>query len=186
MEKIIIPLTAIRDAIELRKMEIKNFYNNFFIDGENVIFKNFEELKAFSKKLKIPLSTIFKFSEKNDIKNGIKICKFQQSFNQVSFRNGIKYYTYTHLITSEDEPNLMPLHIIVHNTNIDDYILNGGHEAKEVVFVLKGEVRFHWKLSEDIVFEDLKEGDSVYIKPGISHSFVAINKEAELLAFNYL
>lgn len=124
----------------------------------------------------------------DDLKDGVKISRKDQSFKRDEIRNGKKYYTYHHLATTTYDPNLMALRLDVHCKSEDDICLNSGHESKELVYVTKGKVQVQWRLEGGEIETDiLNEGDSIFVQPNVPHSFTAIDSKesAEIIAVNY-
>ncbi|MBY4602889.1 MULTISPECIES: cupin domain-containing protein [Bacillus] len=176
---------VIEKWVELRKMIPQIEFENLKVKDGKVLF-TYEELKYFCEKLNIKPENLLKENFKLDLTNGIKVSRSNNSFKRTSERNGKKYYTYNHLVTTNAYPTLMPLRVELHCNDNQDVVLNGGHDSTEIVYITKGAVRMHWDY-EDIRNEvDLYVGDSAFIQPGVSHSFMALNdKEAELIAVNW-
>lgn len=184
--KIRIPYSGLLKVIHSRKMKEQDLLHLFSVSQDMAVFEDFNQIQKLSERIHIPTSVIVGAAEKSDMPSGVKICRYKDGYEQVSYRDGIKYYTYHHLVTSAEEPDLMALHLLVHSTDLANYKLNGGHASKEFVYVLKGRVRMHWQHEDRLYENDLEQGDSTFIRPGISHSFVAIEENSELIAVNYL
>lgn len=148
--------------------------------------ESFDALQKLADKLVMPISELLVDTRK-DLESGVVIFKSDQGFAKEVCREGSRYYTYKHLATSNTAPELMALKVSLHCESREAVVLNGGHASREVIYVLKGSVRFDWRGdgAEDAETATLNFGDSVYISPGIKHSFMALESGAEILAFNY-
>ncbi|WP_169837646.1 cupin domain-containing protein [Salipaludibacillus agaradhaerens] len=174
----------LQDLSEGRKMLINEVVKEFKEENGQIVFPSFEKVKETAEFLNIPLASFFD-EENSDLESGVKILRDGEGFSRTSLKNGNKYYTYNHLVTTNTEPSLMPLRVELHVKDEDHVTLNGGHGSKEMVYITKGVVRMHWEHNKEQKSIDLNKGDSVYIKPGVPHSFISAQDDSELLAFNY-
>lgn len=147
---------------------------------------DFAQLQKLADKLVMPVSELLA-STGNDLECGVVIYKSDEGFAREISREGSRYYTYQHLATSNTAPELMALKVFLHCDNREAVVLNGGHAAREVIYTLKGRVRFDWteEGGDKVKSSTLNPGDSVYISPGVKHSFIALEPGSEILAFNY-
>lgn len=178
-----------KDIIEkwalLRKMNPAEVLAGYTVN-ENEITMNYQEMVDLCNQLNVPPSKLLEETTELDLDRGIKISRNGQTYKRTSERNGKKYYTYNHLVTTTAYPTLMPLRVELHCNDENDIVLNGGHDSTEIVYVTKGTVRMHWEYDNKIHQLDLNIGDSAYIQPGVSHSFMAVgNEDAELIAINW-
>lgn len=156
-------------------------------DEDVVLIEGETSLKDLATRLRIPVASLFE-DGKDDLDNGVKICRSTEGFTRIAERKGTKYYTYRHLATTDAAPELMALHVMIHCGDDNKVVLNGGHGSKEIVYILEGRVRMHWQHGSDLRQVDLEPGDSVYINPGVSHSFISadgVGGKCSLLAVNY-
>lgn len=150
---------------------------------QEIEIKNDDQLNEISKKLNVTVRDLF---EKKEEEKGIHKLESGDGYKRVSQRKGKDYYTYEHLITVDHESNLMPLKVTLHCKNDEDVQLNPGHNSKEMVYILKGKVQVDWiDENEQNCTDNLNVGDSIYITPNTPHSFMALEDNSELLAFNY-
>ncbi|SET49445.1 Cupin domain-containing protein [Salinibacillus kushneri] len=168
-----------------RKKTFDEIVNNLDVQGNEVYVDSFDEVKKIAHSLNVQVSDLFNNSEESDLNEGVKIQYNNQGYKRTSKRDGKDYYTYQHLVTTNTEPYLMPLKVTLYCNDEDDIRLNEGHDTKEVIYVTKGKIRMDWSSKDKIYRQELNVGDSVYIKPGTPHSFMAIEEDSELLAFNY-
>lgn len=146
------------------------------IDSDN-------QLSEIAKKLNVTVKDLF---ENQATDKGIYKLEADNGYKRVSKRKGKDYYTYEHLVTVDHESNLMPLKVTLHCKNDEDVQLNPGHGSKEMVYILKGQVQVDWvDEHEKERTDNLNIGDSIYITPNTPHSFMALEDDSELLAFNY-
>lgn len=172
-----------------RKMSVDEVLSNIHHKCSSAAvleLENFDALKKLSDKMLMPVSELLADTG-NDLEKGVVIFESGQGFTREVCREGNSFYTYQHLATSNTAPELMALRVRLNCENQDAVVLNSGHDSREIVYILKGVVRFDWReeAAEDTVSRSLNQGDSVYISPGVKHSFVALEEGAELLAFNY-
>jgi uncharacterized RmlC-like cupin family protein len=173
----------VKSLVEGRKMLASEVIKNYEFGEDKVVFKNFNELKELSDKLAVPLKDFF---VEDDLDQGVKISRENEGFSRTIERNGVKYYTYNHLVTTKSDPKLMALRLDLHCNDTTQICLNGGHDSKELIYVTRGKVRMDWQTDEGIRHEELSVGDSVYVSPGVSHSFIAIDGDSsEVIAINY-
>lgn len=169
----------------MRKKLPEDVLINLKVEGTHVLF-TYEELETFAKELNVLPTTLLEENKDLDLDRGIKITRNGKTFTRVSERNGKKYYTYNHLVTTNAYPTLMPLRVELHCSDENDVVLNGGHDSTEIIYVTKGTVRMHWEYENTQHELDLHVGDSAFIQPGVSHSFMAVgNQDAELIAVNW-
>ena len=174
--------STFEDLIASRKMTYHEFVDLARKDGDVITFRSLDDVRKVADKLDVPVSHLF---DEDDLDDGVKICRGLEGFQRTETRNGEEYYTYTHLATSKTAPELMALHLTAHNDKEEKVTLNAGHGAKEFVYILRGNIKMHWKNGISQRSTLLETGDSVYLMPGIPHSFIAEQGDAELLAVNF-
>lgn len=187
METILLSRATIERHATNRKMLISSLVDEGQIDENHISLNNINELANLSKVLAVPVASLFEASG-DDLTNDIKVYRADEGFVRTSSREGREYYTYRHLATTDAAPELMALHVTVRCTEEDAVVLNGGHPSKELIYVLEGKIRMHWDARAERHHVDLAPGDSVFLRPGVSHSFISIGddgRSAALLAFNY-
>lgn len=176
---------AIEKWAVLRKMSPEQVINGLRVEGDK-LHLTFRELEQLANRLNVLPTTLLEEENKFDLDRGVKVLRNGTGFIRTSERNGKKYYTYHHLVTTNAYPTLMPLRVELHCNDEKNVVLNGGHDSTEIVYVTKGTVRMHWEYENEMHYMDLEVGDSVYIQPGVSHSFMAVGDEkAELIAVNW-
>jgi mannose-6-phosphate isomerase-like protein (cupin superfamily) len=173
----------VRRIAESRKMLVAEALDGFDSDSDVVRLAHAEDLRALATRLLVSPSELL--LGQDDLDDGIKVCRREQGFSRAQQRKGKLYYTYQHLATTSAAPELMALRVTVHCNDEEDVVLNAGHDSKELVYVTVGGIRMHWDTGSGVREVDLGQGDSVYLAPGIPHSFRSIEGESELLAFNY-
>lgn len=164
-----------------RKMSLDNL-PHAKLEGDHFVFESLADLQKLSDFLAVPINH---FINENDLDNGVKVSRKDDAFARTIEKSGQKYYTYNHLATTKTEPNLMALRVVLHCDKPEKVVLNGGHQSKEIVYVTKGQVQMDWENDSKRNATVLNEGDSAYLSPGVSHSFIAVKGEAELIAVNY-
>lgn len=169
-----------------RKKVFEEVIKGFSMEGENIIFPSFEQVKELAEELTVPIHELIQNEQDLDLNDGVKVCRKEEGFTRTSERKGSKYYTYQHLVTTNALPTLMALRVTVHCNEETKVVPNGGHSSFEFIYVAKGDIRMHWETEAGLKTEELHVGDSVYIHPNTSHSFMAMNgEEAELIAVNF-
>lgn len=176
-----------KPIIEGRKMAFHDFLKNHGLEekGSEVILESFNELESIAKELSTPIKDFFDNAVTNDLENGVKFGRKSDAFKRTVKREGTEYYTYNHLATTDAEPNLMALRVELHCKDDRKVVLNSGHGSKEIVYVTKGQVKVDWDYKGRKHAGILNEGDSLYIEPGVPHSFIANQDKSELIAVNY-
>lgn len=177
-----------KDIAELshsRKKTLEEVVEGFSYDDKYVFVQSMDDLNKLAETLNVKISKLFDSEEDDDINEGIKIQYNNEGYSRTSKRNGKDYYTYKHLITTNTDADLMPLRVTLHCMDDEDVSLNAGHNSKEVIYVTKGKIKMDWESNNQRYSKVLTIGDSAYIHPGVPHSFMALEKDAELLAFNY-
>ena len=170
-----------------RKMTLEHL-SGISQDTAHVYFDGVEHLQQVAEYLAIPLSEFFAGQTASDLDDGVKIARRNSTFKREEIREGVHYYTYEHLVTTNQDPGLMALRLDLHSDDEQPLRLNGGHGAKEVVYVTRGAVRVRWLGEDDELNEDvLNEGDSIFILPHVAHSFTnhVGGEKAEIIAINY-
>lgn len=186
MSQITLSKKHIEKLTSNRKMPFSNATKGAILTENNITLDSFEQAKQLADQLSISLSDLLQDTEESDLDEGIKICRAGQGFSNTIERDGTKYYTYQHLVTTKILPNLMPLHVTLHCNEESKIVLNGGHDSEEVIYVLKGSIYMHWETDKgEIRKAKLNVGDSAYLYPGISHSFMSVNGDSELIALNF-
>lgn len=178
---------VIISILSSRKMTLENLNNFADINDSSVVFHSHQSLVNFSNSSALPLSIFF--NDADDLDDGVKIARKNDTFSRDETRDDVHYYTYHHLVTTKTDPDLMALRLDLHSNNTQPLKLNSGHKTKEVVYVTRGKVRIQWldennQLNEDI----LNEGDSIFITPFVPHSFTNFDKnlKSEIIAINYV
>lgn len=171
-----------------RKMTVDNINVSYVRGDKNTYFESIDDLKCLADYMAIPLGMFFFNSGESDLDDGVKISRREASFRRDEYRDGVKYYTYEHLVITNQDPNMMALRLDLHSDGSNATKMNDGHQSKEVVYVLKGRVRAEWANEDGIFFSEvLMEGDSIFVSPGVPHSFRNDHQDvvSEILAFNY-
>nr|Q9JN69.1 RecName: Full=(S)-2-hydroxypropylphosphonic acid epoxidase; AltName: Full=Hydroxypropylphosphonate epoxidase; Short=Ps-hppE [Pseudomonas syringae]5U55_A Chain A, (S)-2-hydroxypropylphosphonic acid epoxidase [Pseudomonas syringae]5U55_B Chain B, (S)-2-hydroxypropylphosphonic acid epoxidase [Pseudomonas syringae]5U55_C Chain C, (S)-2-hydroxypropylphosphonic acid epoxidase [Pseudomonas syringae]5U55_D Chain D, (S)-2-hydroxypropylphosphonic acid epoxidase [Pseudomonas syringae]5U57_A Chain A, ( len=157
-------------------------------DATQVYFDGLEHLQNVAQYLAIPLSEFFVGQTQSDLDDGVKIARRNGGFKREEIRGGVHYYTYEHLVTTNQDPGLMALRLDLHSDDEQPLRLNGGHGSREIVYVTRGAVRVRWVGDNDELKEDvLNEGDSIFILPNVPHSFTnhVGGAKSEIIAINY-
>ena len=185
MSKIEISRSTVEAAYNCRKHDLKGINENYEVNNDSVLFQDFREVESLAKELALPITFFFEKKAGNDLNKGIAIERSQGAFERKSYRKEKLYYTYRHLAKTSTVPSLMALHVTLHCSDKADMELNGGHPDREIIYVTKGSVLMNWKENE-INEAVLNEGDSVYVHPGVPHSFISNGSEtAEIIAVNF-
>lgn len=171
------------NLVASRKMTLEELSGYATISDDTVSFDTFEQLRQTAAALNLPVTSLLQ--EDDDLDEGVMVCRGLSGYQRTEERDGIPYYTYTHLANSRAAPKLMSLHLTLHCNEPAKVVLNEGHGAQEFVYVLRGEVRMDWKADGQPRSEMLKQGDSIYVHPGVPHSFIAAGPSAEILAVNF-
>lgn len=172
--------------IHNRKKTFEEVTKGLKKDEKFTYVNSIDDVKSLAGSLNVKVSQLFNDSNENDLNDGVKIQYNNEGYRRISQRNGKEYYTYQHLVTTNTEPNLMPLRVSLHCKEDENLSLNEGHDSKEMIYVTKGKIKMDWKSEgEKLLSQELNIGDSVYINPGVPHSFMALEEESELIAFNY-
>lgn len=168
-----------------RKKTLGEVIEGFRHDEKYVYLESMEDLNKLAEILNVKPSVLFDSDEIDDINEGVKILYNNEGYSRTSKRKGKDYYTYKHLVTTNTDPGLMPLRVTLHCRDDEDVTLNAGHDSKEVIYITKGKIKMDWESNNQRYSKVLTVGDSAYIHPGVPHSFMALDNDAELLAFNY-
>ena len=183
-----IDLNLLEKVATSRKMPVQSLIRDFAIEGGAVVLPNVEHVNQLADTLLVPGSMLSPGtdSDRSDLDGGVKIAAPGEGFRITSHRGGAPYYTYQHLATTNAAPELMALKLTLHCRNEDGIRLNEGHDSKELIYVLKGDVRFDWiDPTGERRTARVKQGGSCYVDSGIPHSFSSIGSTAEVLAINY-
>jgi|GEM_PF-3404170 len=171
-----------------RKMTTNHIDNNIRYDESSAYFSSFKELQKVAEYLAIPVSDFFPSQLESDLDDGVKIARKNETFRREEIRDGVHYYTYEHLVTTNQDPGLMALRLDLHSDSLQPLRLNGGHNSKEVVYISRGSVKVQW-IGDDETLKEcvLNEGDSIFILPGVPHSFTNnhAGQKSEIIAINY-
>ena len=170
-----------------RKMPVQSLIQNFAIEDGSVVLPDTEHLDRLADTLIVPNSALSADADndRSDLDGGVKIAAAGEGFRITSERGGAPYYTYQHLATTNAAPELMALKLTLHCRHEDGIRLNEGHDSKELIYVLKGDVRFDWiDPTGERRTARVKQGGSCYVDVGIPHSFSSIGSIAEVLAIN--
>lgn len=182
--QMMIPLSHVEKMAIGRKMLPESVIEKFPVNDAGLVLRDFDDLRQLSELLVLPMSEVLALASA-DLDDGVKVCRKDEGFVRTAERGGKAYYTYQHLATSADAPELMALRVSVHCQNEEDVVLNAGHGSKEIVYVTKGRIRMHWQAGDVRRSTDLDCGDTAYVRPNVPHSFISLEGESELLAFNY-
>ncbi len=183
-----IDLNILEQVAISRKMPIDDLIRGFRVENGSVELPEAEALAKLASKLIVPASALTggEPSGTTDLDGGVKIAEPGEGFRITGERGGAPYYTYQHLATTDAAPELMALKLTLHCNSEKGIVLNDGHDAKELIFVLRGDVRMDWVDPEGAQrTARLQQGASVYVDPGLPHSFSSIGETAEVLAINY-
>jgi mannose-6-phosphate isomerase-like protein (cupin superfamily) len=183
-----IDLNILEQVAISRKMPIDDLIRGFRVENGSVELPEAEALAKLASKLIVPTSVLTggEPSDTTDLDGGVKIAEPGEGFRITGERGGAPYYTYQHLATTDAAPELMALKLTLHCNSEKGIVLNDGHDAKELIFVLRGDVRMDWVDPEgEQRTARLQQGASVYVDPGLPHSFSSIGETAEVLAINY-
>jgi uncharacterized RmlC-like cupin family protein len=179
-------IDTVRRTAESRKMEFQRIIDGLRVEGDQVILDSDEQLAALAEKMIVgPEVLLDRKSESRDLVAGVRIYRSGQGFQRVAQRDGRDYYTYEHLATTSDAPELMALRLKLHCTDAEHVVLNPGHGSKELIYVLQGQVRMDWESDGERHHTVLEPGDSAYLRPDVAHSFIAHSGAAEIIAVNY-
>jgi len=126
MSEIAVKSDILRKLIEGRKMGFDEFIQSkkIEINDKQANFENIKHLQKIADQLAIPVNHFF---DDEDLDDGIKIGRKSDAFSRKIKRNGSDYYTYNHLVTTKNEPNLMALRVELHCRNKDQITFNRGH-----------------------------------------------------------
>jgi uncharacterized RmlC-like cupin family protein len=183
-----IDLNLLEKVAISRKMPLDDLVRDFRIEEGGVVLPAADSLADLADTLLVPASMLSEDApdRPTDLDGGVKFAAPGEGFRITSERGGAPYYTYQHLATTNAAPELMALKLTLHCNSEQGIVLNDGHESKELIYVLKGDVRMDWidpkgKRRSAV----MTEGGSVYVDPGLPHSFSSIGETAEVLAINY-
>ena len=183
---IVVDAKALEETAESRKMNFQDLADGMERSGSELLIQDVDQLKAISDKMIVkPEVLAHGYAGESDLTNGVRIYRANEGFKRTVQREQNDYYTYQHLATTNDAPELMALKVSLHCHKNRDVVLNSGHDSKELVCVLSGKVKMDWSDSGTDCSELLSPGDSVYLSPNIPHSFMCEDGEAEIIAVNY-
>jgi oxalate decarboxylase/phosphoglucose isomerase-like protein (cupin superfamily) len=177
----------LESLLATRKMTLENV-QELHLKEDRAHFRNFDELQILANFLSIPVSSFFDGQTHSDLVDGVKIARKNSTFKRDEVRDGVLYYTYEHLVTTNQDPGLMALRLDLHSDDMQPLRLNTGHDSKEVVYVTKGSVRVTWQGDDNKINESiLRDGDSIFILPNVAHSFTNFiaGEKSEIIAINY-
>lgn len=177
----------LESLLATRKMNTSNIEGLHF-EGDLVLIENIDQLQKISDYTAIPLSAFFDGQTPSDLDDGVKIARKGTGFKRDEIRDGVLYYTYEHLVTTNQDPGLMALRLDLHSDERQPLKLNSGHASKEMVYVTRGSVRVTWLADNNEMRESiLHDGDSIYVLPNVPHSFTnhIAGEKAEIIAVNY-
>ena len=183
---ITLELDRVRRAAASRKMDVDTLIGDCRIEGETVQLDSAERLEVLTTTMILGAAALgIEAETASDLDDGVRICRRRQGFTRTVQRSGTDYYTYEHLATSNDAPELMALKVTLHCNDVRSITPNAGHETKELIYVLDGDVRMDWTVGDATRTATLAPGDSVYLTPDVPHSFIATGTRAEIIAVNY-
>lgn len=117
----------------------------------------------------------------------VSISRKGGGFERQKIVDGEITYHYRHALKTHLDPGLLVLRTTPHFRNAESCTLNGGHKAKEFVYVLLGSVGMVWATPLGVIrIKELNFGDSVYIDSWVPHAFYSIEDESEIVAIDYL
>lgn len=122
-----------------------------------------------------------------DLSHNVKIERRLGQYERTKYDSeGNAIYTYRHVLKTFADTGLMVLRTSPLYTGSKP-ILNSGHKAKEIVYVLEGSVIFFWENKYGEVKQaSLFPGDSVYISPMVPHGFATqIGYDSQILAVDF-
>lgn len=183
-----IDLSLLEKVADSRKMPLDDLLRDFEVKDDSVVVAEAESLDRLADTLRVPASMLSDEApdRPSDLEGGVKFAAPGEGFRITSERGGAPYYTYQHLATTNAAPELMALKLTLHCHSEQGIVLNDGHDAKELIYVLKGEVRMDWvDPTGERRSAVMTKGGSVYVDPGLPHSFSSIGETAEVLAINY-
>jgi len=183
-----IALSRIEEIAACRKMDPRVVLQGYQVSGNEVVVPTEKALKALSDVLLVPESDLSGTpqAETSDLDAGVRVYRASEGFKRTVERKGKAYYTYQHLATTKDAPELMALKVTLLCDQPESVTLNDGHGSKELIYVIDGSVRMDWDDADGSRHTSmLNKGDSVYLQPGIPHSFAASDAKAEIIAVNY-
>lgn len=171
-----------------RKMPVNEVIGSFRVENDSVILPEANALDTLADRLIVPGSLLAgaDIEDRSDLDGGVKIAEPGQGYRITTDRAGAPYYTFQHLATTNAAPELMALKLTLHCNREGGIVLNEGHEAKEVVYVLKGDVRLDWiDQTGERRSARVNQGGSFYVDAGVPHSFSSIGETAEVISINY-
>jgi uncharacterized RmlC-like cupin family protein len=183
-----IDLNLLEKVASSRKIPLDDLLGDFQVEQGSVVMPEPESLGKLADRLIVPASMLTEDAPERptDLDGGVKFAAAGEGFRITSERGGAPYYTYQHLATTSAAPELMALKLTLHCNREQGIVLNEGHDSKELVYVLKGDVRVDWiDPKGERRSAVMAEGGSVYVDPGLPHSFSSIGATAEVLAINY-
>ena len=171
-----------------RKMPIGEVIRGLPVEDGKVVLSQSDALDKLAETLIVPSSLLAGSGaeDRSDLDGGVKIAEPGQGYRITTDRAGAPYYTFQHLATTNAAPELMALKLTLHCNREQGIVLNDGHEAKEVVYVLKGDVRLDWiDQAGERRSARVNQGGSFYVDAGVPHSFSSIGETAEVISINY-
>jgi uncharacterized RmlC-like cupin family protein len=171
-----------------RKMPVCELIGDLRIEDGSVILPDADVLQKLAEKLIVPNTLLAgdEAEDRSDLDGGVKIAEPDRGYRITTERAGAPYYTFQHLATTNAAPELMALKLTLHCNREQGIVLNEGHEAKEMVYVLTGDVRLDWidqmgkRRSARV-----NQGGSFYVDAGVPHSFSSVGETAEVISINY-
>ena len=183
-----IDLNLLETVATSRKMPVGDLIGDFRVENGNVILpEGSDALEKLADTLIVPGSLLSEeAADRSDLDGGVKIAAPGEGYRITADRAGAPYYTFQHLATTKAAPELMALKLTLHCNREEGIVLNEGHDAKEVVYVLRGDVRLDW-IDPDGQRRSstIRQGGSFYVDAGVPHSFSSIGPAAEVISINY-
>lgn len=146
------------------------------------------QLTALAAALQMPIAHVIEQIESSadDLVHGVKISGRQTRFDRLKCVAGEPAYFYRHVMKTSADKHLMVLRTTPLFTSADQATLNGGHQAREFVYVLSGAVGVLWRSPSGVRREDvLRMGDSIFIESWVAHAFYAKEAGSQILAVDY-
>ncbi len=187
--KLLVDVGHIKTLLSCRKMQWSDLELAFLPEDAGLTLSlDIEEIERISTLLSVPRDILLESAQEagRDLEHGVKVGRKSGQYERVAQKNGIPSYHYRHVLKTPAEPYLMALRTSPLFFRDDDVVLNEGHQSKEFVYVLKGQVKMHWQKNNGPVRQStLSEGDSVYIDSWIKHAFSKVIDNSEILVVDY-
>nr|AFM38994.1 non-heme Fe-binding protein [Pseudomonas syringae] len=180
---------ALTRLLQSRKMALENI-RGLYQEVGDAIHLDLGQLTGLAARLDFPLAYVIDCFDDagSDLRHRVKICRKQGQFERLRVVGSHKQpaYLYRHVMKTTADKHLMVLRTSPLFTRAEDAPLNGGHQVREIVYVLSGRVGVNWAgKSGKRRSEVLAAGDSIFIESWVPHSFHALEADAQILAVDY-